>query len=217
MIRMVAKIGRSGKVVKDPVINAKLVLWCLRASLSVCPKCDLWKGMRCTDLFNAVKSIPKTCTFHSRKHVCFSENTYVFFKGSSDSIFLCTFACYKELLRNYLWQKKTTNSRSKIIQSESAAALKIFKWTDPFHYRFDYLYSTICVGLALISFFFTGAADQSKENVPLGDLLINRGSWELDGCTRGAYLSDLLMNRWFGISLWSSFLGIGWGETHELK
>lgn len=36
---------------------------------------------------------------------------------------------------------------------------------------------TLYVGLALISFFFTGAADQSKvENVPVSDLLINRGS-----------------------------------------
>ena len=60
---------------------------------------------------------------------------------------------------------------------------------------------TIYVGLALISFFFTGAADQSKiENVPLGDLLINRGSVENWTGVRGAYLSDLLMNRWFGIS-----------------
>ena len=38
---------------------------------------------------------------------------------------------------------------------------------------------TIYVGLALISFFFTGGADQSKI---------------------GAFLADLLMNRWFGIS-----------------
>lgn len=60
---------------------------------------------------------------------------------------------------------------------------------------------TIYVGLALISFFFTGAADQSKiENVPLGDLLVNRGSVENWTGVRGAYLSDLLMNRWFGLS-----------------
>lgn len=36
---------------------------------------------------------------------------------------------------------------------------------------------TIYIGLALISFFFTGGADQSKiENVPLADLVINRGA-----------------------------------------
>lgn len=60
---------------------------------------------------------------------------------------------------------------------------------------------TIYVGLALISFFFTGGADQSKiENVPLSDLLINRGAVENWTGVRGAFLADLLMNRWFGIS-----------------
>ncbi|RGP18191.1 FtsK/SpoIIIE family DNA translocase [Parabacteroides gordonii] len=60
---------------------------------------------------------------------------------------------------------------------------------------------TIYVGLSLISFFFTGGADQSKiENVPLSDLLTNRGSVENWTGVRGAFLADLLMNRWFGIS-----------------
>lgn len=60
---------------------------------------------------------------------------------------------------------------------------------------------TVYVGLSLISFFFTGGADQSKiENVPLSDLVINRGSVENWTGVRGAYLSDLLLNRWFGIS-----------------
>lgn len=60
---------------------------------------------------------------------------------------------------------------------------------------------TIYIGLALISFFFTGGADQSKiENVPIGDLLINRGSVENWTGVRGAVLADLFMNRLFGIS-----------------
>lgn len=60
---------------------------------------------------------------------------------------------------------------------------------------------TIYIGLALISFFFTGGADQSKiENVPLADLLTNRGSVENWTGVRGAVLADQLMNRWFGIS-----------------
>lgn len=60
---------------------------------------------------------------------------------------------------------------------------------------------TIYVGLALISFFFTGGADQSKiENIPLSDLVINRGSVGNWTGVRGAFLADLLMNRWFGIS-----------------
>ena len=49
---------------------------------------------------------------------------------------------------------------------------------------------TIYIGLALISFFFTGGADQSKiENVPLADLLTNRGSVENWTGVRGAVLS----------------------------
>ena len=60
---------------------------------------------------------------------------------------------------------------------------------------------TIYVGLALISFFFTGGADQSKiENVPLADLVTNRGSVDNWTGVRGAFLAALLMNRWFGIS-----------------
>ncbi len=60
---------------------------------------------------------------------------------------------------------------------------------------------TIYIGLALVSFFFSGAADQSKiENVPLQDLLINRGSVENWTGVYGAYLADLLMNRWFGVA-----------------
>lgn len=60
---------------------------------------------------------------------------------------------------------------------------------------------TIYVGLSLISFFFTGAADQSKiENIPVSDLVANRGTVENWTGVRGAYLSDLLMNRWFGVS-----------------
>ncbi len=77
---------------------------------------------------------------------------------------------------------------------------------------------TIYVGLALISFFFTGGADQSKiENIPLSDLVINRGSVENWTGVRGAFLADLLMNRWFGISsfLILFFSSVQSGEANE--
>ena len=49
--------------------------------------------------------------------------------------------------------------------------------------------------------FFTSERTQSKiENIPLSDLVINRGSVENWTGVRGAFLADLLMNRWFGIS-----------------
>lgn len=58
----------------------------------------------------------------------------------------------------------------------------------------------IYVGVAMLSFFFTGGADQSAiENVPMKDLLANHGRVQNWAGVRGAYLSDLIMNRWFGI------------------
>ena len=58
----------------------------------------------------------------------------------------------------------------------------------------------IYVGVALISFFFTGGTDQSAiENVPMKDLLANRGRVENWAGVRGAYIADMVMNRWFGI------------------
>ncbi len=75
------------------------------------------------------------------------------------------------------------------------------------------MFFTLYIGLALISFFFTGGADQSKiEHVPVGDLLANRGSVANWTGVRGAYISDLLMNRWFGISSFMIlFFFASWG------
>ncbi|GAB6394358.1 MAG: DNA translocase FtsK [Bacteroidales bacterium] len=59
---------------------------------------------------------------------------------------------------------------------------------------------TIYAGLSFISFFFTGAADQSKiENVSPIELasLKSVQNW---GGVLGAYLSDVCMNGWFGVS-----------------
>ena len=158
-----------------------------------------------------------------RKHVhVFRKHVRLFFKGSSDSIFLCTFACYKRIIEKLFMAKKTTTTKQNHTEPSWFAALKTFFTNERTRFITGLIISilTIYVGLALISFFFTGAADQSKiENVPLGDLLTNRGSVENWTGVRGAYLSDLLMNRWFGISSFMIlfFLGIGWGETHELK
>ncbi|WP_280743770.1 MULTISPECIES: DNA translocase FtsK [unclassified Parabacteroides] len=60
---------------------------------------------------------------------------------------------------------------------------------------------TIYIGLALISFFFTGAADQSSiENLPVRDLVLSKGSVKNWTGVRGAFLANLLMNHWFGVS-----------------
>jgi len=60
---------------------------------------------------------------------------------------------------------------------------------------------TIYLGLAFVSFFFTGGADQSKLDIQLLELLFNSGirveNWT--GKT-GAFLSNLLINKGFGIA-----------------
>ena len=118
--------------------------------------------------------------------------------------------------------KKTTTTKQNHTEPSWFAALKTFFTNERTRFITGLIISilTIYVGLALISFFFTGAADQSKiENVPLGDLLINRGSVENWTGVRGAYLSDLLMNRWFGISSFMIlfFLGSVGAKLMNLK
>lgn len=99
--------------------------------------------------------------------------------------------------------KKTTATRQNTSQENWTTLFKAFVSNERTRFITGLIIAifTLYVGLALLSFFFTGAADQSKiENVPLGDLLINRGSVENWTGVRGAVLADLLMNRWFGIS-----------------
>ncbi|MDR1356563.1 MAG: DNA translocase FtsK [Tannerellaceae bacterium] len=56
-------------------------------------------------------------------------------------------------------------------------------------------------GIAMFSYLFTGARDQSSiENLPLGNLAFYKGSVANWAGVRGAYIADLLINRWFGIS-----------------
>lgn len=99
--------------------------------------------------------------------------------------------------------KKTTATKQTASKESWTMLLKAFFSNERTRFITGLIISifTIYVGLALLSFFFTGAADQSKiENVPLGDLLINRGSVENWTGVRGAVMADVLMNRWFGIS-----------------
>ncbi|MCC8155180.1 MAG: DNA translocase FtsK [Tannerellaceae bacterium] len=79
---------------------------------------------------------------------------------------------------------------------------------------------TIYVGLSLISFFFTGAADQSEiENKTLIEFVLSKGSGTNWTGVRGAYIADLLMNQWFGISsfLILFFLGSVGARLMNLK
>ena len=97
----------------------------------------------------------------------------------------------------------TTTKHSKEGGQGRFAGIKMFFTNERTRYITGLVieFMTLYVALALISFFFTGGADQSKiENVPVADLLKNRGSVGNWMGVRGAYIADLLVNRWFGVS-----------------
>jgi S-DNA-T family DNA segregation ATPase FtsK/SpoIIIE len=60
---------------------------------------------------------------------------------------------------------------------------------------------SITIFIAYLSFFFTGAADKSKFDIPFWDLLtdpeIRVENW---AGKMGAFIADVLMNRWFGVA-----------------
>jgi S-DNA-T family DNA segregation ATPase FtsK/SpoIIIE len=63
------------------------------------------------------------------------------------------------------------------------------------------LFFTIYVGIALLSFLFTGEADQSiVKNLKASDLILKKISVENWAGVRGAFLSDLVINKWLGVS-----------------
>lgn len=108
--------------------------------------------------------------------------------------------------------KKATSTKQDSTKPSWLPALKLFFTNERTRFVTGLIISiiTIYIGLALISFFFTGAADQSKiENIPLSDLLTNRGSVENWTGVRGAFLSDLFMNRWFGVSSFMILVFLG--------
>ena len=99
--------------------------------------------------------------------------------------------------------KKTVTAKQNTPKTSWIAAFKSFLGNERTRFVTGLIIFiiTIYVGLALISFFFTGAADQSKiENVPLMELLTAPRTVDNWTGVRGAFLADLLMNRWFGIS-----------------
>ncbi len=60
---------------------------------------------------------------------------------------------------------------------------------------------TVYMCLAMVSFFLTGAGDQSQiENLTVSEIISNRMAVENWAGVRGAVLSDLFMNRLFGVS-----------------
>ncbi|MDL2222114.1 DNA translocase FtsK [Parabacteroides sp. OttesenSCG-928-N08] len=111
--------------------------------------------------------------------------------------------------------KKANNTTKKPSQTEEnkePGILKRFYQSEQTRFITGLILSffVIYTGLALVSFFFTGAADQSKiENVALSKLVASKVSVDNWTGVRGAYLADLLMNRLFGISSFFILLFLG--------
>ncbi|MDR2146831.1 MAG: DNA translocase FtsK 4TM domain-containing protein, partial [Tannerella sp.] len=83
------------------------------------------------------------------------------------------------------------------------AALKHYSTSRRVHFVMGLLLSffTAYVGIALISFIFTGAADQSiVKNLKASDLILKKIEVSNWAGVRGAYIADWVMNKWFGIS-----------------
>ena len=82
---------------------------------------------------------------------------------------------------------------------------------------------TVYIAIAIISYFFTGASDQSiVHNLTTSDLItqsIKASNW---AGLRGAYLSEVIVNRWFGIpTLFLVFLlgsiGVKWMRLYKIR
>ena len=101
-------------------------------------------------------------------------------------------------MTNKTTKKKTQKDTESIWNSMSSVALnERVRFLTGLIINFIVIY----VGVALISFFFTGGLDQSAiDNLSVSDLLAGRGKVNNWAGIRGAYIADVMMNRWFGIS-----------------
>ena len=97
---------------------------------------------------------------------------------------------------------KRTKTKKSQHKNSFFESVKHYTTSERLHFVIGLLicFFTIYVGIAIISFFFTGEADQSVVlNISITDVLsknIHVLNW---AGIRGAYMSDVIMNRWFGI------------------
>ncbi len=98
-----------------------------------------------------------------------------------------------------------TNARKKSGNAKRGGSTQPW-WSFFTDYRFSFtagvilLVFTFYMSIAFISFIFTGAADQSKFDLPARELLLDAEiKVENHAGKAGAWLSDLLINRGFGI------------------
>lgn len=116
--------------------------------------------------------------------------------------------------------KKKTDNKEAVSKPSFLRKIKEFLGNEMTHFI-----SGMCIlmfaaflFLSFLSFFFTGDADQSKlENLPLSQLTDVRN--ELQNWTGfiGAYLAELFINRWVGISAFMLCIFFGSAGLHLMK
>lgn len=76
-------------------------------------------------------------------------------------------------------KKTTAKQNTNNGESKFKGIRNFYQRADPFYYRIGYFHCYHICRSGIDFVFFTGGADQSKiENIPLSDLVINRGSVE---------------------------------------
>ena len=92
-------------------------------------------------------------------------------------------------------KKTVKKKRSQEADNDIWGSLSVFFTNERLRFLVGLLlcFAVIYVSIAMASFFFTGGADQSAiENVPLKDLLINRGRVQNWAGVRGAFIANLI-------------------------
>ncbi|MDR2917500.1 MAG: DNA translocase FtsK [Tannerella sp.] len=98
--------------------------------------------------------------------------------------------------------KKRTKSKKTQQKNPFIESVKHYSTSERVHFVVGLLicFFTVYIGIAVLSFFFTGAADQSiVSNLEVSDLISKKGAVSNWAGIRGAYMADVIMNRWFGI------------------
>jgi S-DNA-T family DNA segregation ATPase FtsK/SpoIIIE len=105
----------------------------------------------------------------------------------------------KEQAKSEKESAKSKGEKSKRSFFESA---KHFTTSERVHFVVGLLicFFVIYIGIALISFFFTGEADQSVvNNMGIKEMFSKKALVENWGGVRGAYLANVIINHWFGV------------------
>ncbi|MDR1115583.1 MAG: DNA translocase FtsK [Tannerella sp.] len=108
----------------------------------------------------------------------------------------------------------TKRKKSKQIQHKNQffESIKHYTMSGRVHFVAGLLicFLTVYVGIAMISYFFTGATDQNVvDNLAVSDLVSTKGAVLNWAGMRGAYISDVVINHWFGVSSFFLLFFIG--------